>query len=349
MRVLVTGADGFVGRWLIAHLEQHGDETWRLTGRGTPDSRTRVVDIRDAASLKELLAEAQPEVVYHLAAVAYGPDARRDIDKAVRINVGGTQNLLAACAQLSTPPLVLIVSSAEVYAPMAARPLVESDPVGPMNPYGATKLAQESIGLAYHLAGALEVAVVRAFNHIGPGQRPEFVVPAFASQLAGIAAGTRPPILEVGNLEAVRDFSDVRDVVAAYRLITDQRRTGRPLNVASGSPVRIGDLLDRLVRISGLDVDVVEDPSRLRPNDVPFVVGDASELRRLTGWRPQIALEETLSQVWEDAQSRLADDRGAPAGAAPERTALAGTVSPVSAGALQVVECPRRPDQRGTA
>ena len=314
MKALVTGADGFVGRWLIAHLEQHGDEVWRLSGGGIADARTRVIDIRDAASVERIAAEAQPEVVYHLAAVAYGPDARRDIDNAVRINVGGTQNVLAACARLAASPLVLIVSSAEVYASLADRALTETDRVGPTNPYGATKLAQEGIGLAYHLAGKLEVAIVRAFNHIGPGQRAEFVVPAFANQLAEIAARKRLPVLKVGNLDAVRDFSDVRDVVAAYRLIAHERCAGRPLNVASGSPVRIGDLLDRLIRISGLDVEVIQDASRLRPNDAPFVVGDAGELRRLTGWRPQIALDQTLNEVWEDARGRLATDREAPEG-----------------------------------
>lgn len=309
MRALVTGADGFVGRWLIAHLEEQGDEVWRLNGRGLGDATTRIVDVRDAAGLEKAIAEAQPEIVYHLAAVAYGPDARRDLDQAVDVNIGGTRHVLTACSHLTTRPLVLIVSSAEVYAPLADRPLRESDPVGPTNPYGATKLGQEAIGLAYHLVGGIEVAVVRAFNHIGPGQRAEFVVPAFASQLARIAAGRQEPLLEVGNLDPVRDFSDVRDVVRAYRLIAEKRCTGRPLNVASGSPVRIGDLLDSLIRISKLDVEVVQDAARLRPNDVPFVVGDASELRRLTGWAPRVGLEQTLSDVWNDARHQLASDQ----------------------------------------
>lgn len=309
MKALVTGADGFVGRWLVRHLEENGDEVWSLTGRESADARTQAIDIRDPASVRAFIFDAHPEVVYHLAAVSYGPDARRDVDTALRVTVGGTENLIEACAALPHPPLVLVVSSAEVYVPRLDRALAETDPVGPLNPYGATKLAQEAIGLAYHLAGAVEVAIVRAFNHIGPGQRAEFVVPAFAMQLAGIAAGERPPRLEVGNLDAVRDFTDVRDVVAAYRLIVRERCTGRPLNVASGLPVRVSDLLDRLIRISGLDVEMIEDPARLRPNDAPFVVGDAGELARLTGWRPQIALDRTLNEVWEDARVRLADDR----------------------------------------
>lgn len=294
-----------MGRWLIRHLEEHGDEVWRLTGQEGAEARSQAIDIRDPAAVRAFTVKANPDAVYHLAAVAYGPDARRDIDTAVRVTVGGTENLLDACARLAHPPLVVLVSSAEVYGPTPDRDLVETDAVGPLNPYGATKLAQEQIGLAYHLAGALEVAIVRAFNHIGPGQRTEFVVPAFAIQLAAIAAAQRPPTLEVGNLDAVRDFTDVRDVVAAYRLIAEQRCTGRPLNVASGVGIRIGDLLERLIRISGADVSIVQDPSRMRPNDTPRVVGDAAALRQLTGWQPQVKLEDTLHDVWEDALSRL--------------------------------------------
>jgi GDP-4-dehydro-6-deoxy-D-mannose reductase len=298
-----------VGQWLVRHLEQHEDEVWRLNGRGGAEARSEGLDVRDLSAVRAFAAKANPEVVYHLAAVAYGPDARRDIDMAVRVTVGGTENLLDACARLAHPPLVVIVSSAEVYGPSPERDLVETDAVRPLNPYGATKLAQEQVGLAYHLAGALEVAIVRAFNHIGPGQRAEFVVPAFAIQLANIAAGERPSRLEVGNLDAVRDFTDVRDVVAAYRLIAQKRCTGQPLNVASGHGLRIRDLLERLIELSGLDVEVVLDAARLRSNDTPSVVGDARELRRLTGWRPQISLEQTLRDVWDDAQRRIVGDR----------------------------------------
>ena len=272
MRALVTGADGFVGRWLVRHLEQHDDEVWRLTGREAAEARSESHDIRDPSAVQAFLAKANPEAVYHLAAVAYGPDARRDIDVAVRVTVGGTENLLDACARLAHPPLVMVVSSAEVYGPSPHKDLVETDAVGPLNAYGATKLAQEAIGLAYHLAGAVDVAIVRAFNHIGPGQRSEFVVPAFATQLAAIAAAQRPPTLEVGNLDAVRDFTDVRDVVAAYRLIVQERCTGRPLNVATGAGIRSGDLLQQLIRISGADVTIVQDPSRMRPSETQRVV-----------------------------------------------------------------------------
>lgn len=319
MRALVTGADGFVGRWLIRHLEQHGDEVWRLTGRGGAEAHSASHDIRDPTAVRTFVAEASPEAVYHLAAVAYGPDARRDIDAAVRVTVGGTENLLDACARLAHPPLVLVVSSAEVYGASSDRDLVETDAVGPLNPYGATKLAQEAVGLAYHLAGAVEVAIVRAFNHIGPGQRSEFVVPAFAMQLAAIVAARQPPTLEVGNLDAVRDFTDVRDVVAAYRLIVHERCIGRPLNVASGAGIRIGDLLERLIRISGADVSIVQDPSRMRPNETQRIVGDAGVLRQLTGWQPHVKLDDTLRDVWEDALSRLGVDSATQRGQRGER------------------------------
>jgi GDP-4-dehydro-6-deoxy-D-mannose reductase len=177
--------------------------------------------------------------------------------------------------------------------------------MAPVNVYGATKAAQETLGLAYHRAGRVPVVVARAFNHIGPGQRESFVVPAIALQLARIAVGGAAPELRVGNLDARRDFPDVRDVVRAYRLLVAGGHAGQPINVASGKAVAIREVLDALVALSGLEVEVMVDPARLRRADLPVVCGSSALLRRLTGWRPRIRLSSTLNDVWEDALRRI--------------------------------------------
>jgi GDP-4-dehydro-6-deoxy-D-mannose reductase len=307
MRALVTGADGFVGRWLTRHLSEQGDETWLAMGTAShsPHDRGRAVDIRDASAVGELLAWAQPEVIYHLAAIAFGPDARRSVTDAVATTIGGTANLLAAASTMQPTPVVLVPSSAEVYAPpVDGRPITEAHPCRPTGSYGASKLAQEATALAYDLAGAVPVVITRSFNHIGPGQRDVFVVSSFATQLARIVAEGAPAVMQVGNLAVERDFTDVRDVVRAYRLLVIGGHHGQPVNVASGSATGIRDLLQALIRLSGVDVTVEVDPSRLRAVDAPSIVGDATTLSKLTGWQPTIELPRTLSDIWADALSR---------------------------------------------
>lgn len=306
MKALVTGADGFVGRWLVRHLEEQGDHVWRVAGpAGTADAASYRVDLRDAAGLAEILSAVRPDAVYHLAAVSFGPDAQSRILDALDITVGGTIRLIEACRRLDRPPTLLVPSSSEVYGlASTGSPLSEADPLAPVTLYGATKLAQEAVALAYHRAGDLPVVLTRAFNHIGPGQREVFVVPSFAAQLAAVATGVQEPILRVGNLAAERDFCDVRDVVAAYRLLVAGAHTGEPVNVASGSSVSIGDLLQRLVRLSGQDVDILVDAERLRPFDAPRIVGDARRLHELTGWRPTITLEQSLADIWSTANAK---------------------------------------------
>ncbi len=303
MRALVTGADGFVGRWLTAHLAESGDEVWRAVGPGrTAGPGEQALDLTDPAAAAELVGWARPEVIYHLAAVAFGPDAAADLGRAIDVNVRGTAYLLEAAARLDARPMIMIPSSAEVYGIAGARAVTERQTIAPVNPYGATKAAQELIALAFHRSRKLEVVVARAFNHIGPGQRESFVVASFAMQLARIAAGRAEPTLRVGNLEARRDFTDVRDVVRAYRLLVVGGHSGRPVNVASGRAVAIRAILDDLVRLSGLQVTVETDPSRLRSSDLPVVRGSAALLWRLTGWAPSIPLETTLHDVWEGAR-----------------------------------------------
>lgn len=312
MKALVTGADGFVGRWLVEHLEQSGDDVWRATGSHADSGKqSRSTDLTDQASVASLTSWARPEAIYHLAAVAFGPDATADIGHALDVTVRGTAYLLSAAARLPTPPRVLIPSSSEVYGAVDADPVTERQPVAPVNLYGATKSAQETIALAYHRSQQLPVGVARAFNHIGPGQRTSFVVSSFATQLAKLAAVGGEGAIRVGNLSAQRDFTDVRDVVRAYRLIIAGGHLGEPINVASGMAISIRSVLDQLIAASGLYVRVVVDPERLRTVDVPTVVGSADRLRSLTGWQPRHTLSSTIRDVWREARDRTGSAAGA--------------------------------------
>lgn len=309
MKALVTGADGFVGRWLVEHLEAAGDDVWRATGSRDGDAeKTRAIDLRDPESVEALISWAEPEVIYHLAAVAFGPDAATDIGQALDVTVRGTAYLFDSAAGLPTPPCVVIPSSSEVYGAVDRKPVREQQPTEPMNLYGATKIAQEALAFAFHRSRDIPVVVARAFNHMGPGQRASFVVPAFATQLAKIAAEDSEPVIRTGNLSAERDFTDVRDVVRAYRLLVVGEHFGVPVNVASGHAVSVQWILDELIAASGLQVDVVVDPTRLRAADNPVVIGSAERLREFTGWEPEHDLASTIHEVWLDAVDRVSSD-----------------------------------------
>lgn len=305
MRALVTGADGFVGRWLVQHLRAEGDDVHEVLGPGSSANPGQRLDIRDAAHVQSVVRKARPECVYHLAAVSFGPDAANNLEHALDVTVLGTSILLRACESLEEPPVTLVVSSSEVYGSLPTRPITESDSILPATAYGATKLAEEAIGLAYDRSDRVPVVIARPFNHLGPGQRPQFVVPNFARQLAQIASGAMDSEVAVGNLGAVRDFTDVRDVVRAYRLAVTKAIRGRPLNIASGRGIAISDILNRMIAISGVEVSIEVEESRLRPIDVPSVVGDASLITELTGWRPEISLEDSLRAIWADSVERF--------------------------------------------
>jgi GDP-4-dehydro-6-deoxy-D-mannose reductase len=304
VKAVVVGADGFVGRHLVDHLRSQNDEVIEIAGPGSHGTATRL-DIRDRDPVRSEVLTWQADAVYHLSAVSFGPDAAADVRGALAITVGGTLNLLEALAALPAPPIVLIPGSSEVYGDPRLERIHESAPLRPVNLYGATKVAQESLALAFGITRGVPVICTRSFNHIGPGQRPSFVLPAFAKQLREIASGRRAPKLHVGNLSPVRDFTDARDVVAAYRLLVEGRHTGEPVNVATGRGISVGELLDGLIGASGLDVTIEVDPARVRRHDPERLVGDPSRLEQLTSWRPRIALAVTLRDVWQDAQARF--------------------------------------------
>ena len=296
MRVLVTGATGFVGRWLVRELEAAGHEAI-----GAPPSS--VLDLTDVPAAVRLVDETQPDAIAHLAGVAYAPDARADPDRAMRINAGGTQAVVEAIRASRSPIRLLVTGSSEVYGrpDVEDLPLSESAPLRTDQPYGLSKLAQEAVGVEAATRYGIQVIVTRAFNHTGPGQRPDFVAPALARRVLQ-ARLTGAHEIRVGNIEVRRDLGDVRDVVRAYRLLlemplAERDRSVTVLNVATGRAVSIRAVLETLCRLAGVEAEAVVDPSLVRPDDPLEIVGDASALRALTGWKPEIALEQTLSDL----------------------------------------------------
>jgi len=310
MRAFVTGLDGFAGQWLARELLTAGAEVAGgsrvanpsfsiLTADEAAAVRWHPFELDDRASVEAAFADARPDAIYHLAAQASVADSFADPAATFQTNAVGTGNVLEA-ARASTPDAaVLFVGSADAYGTVtpAELPLRESAELRPANPYAASKAAAESIALQFGRTGLLRVVATRSFNHTGPGQRTAFAIPAFAKQIADIKRGSADPVLRVGNLDARRDLSDVRDVVRAYRLIVERGETGDVYNVCSGASVSMRSIVDELIRISGASVRIEVDPNRLRRNDTPDLVGDNARVRERTGWSPTIPLGRTLADV----------------------------------------------------
>jgi GDP-4-dehydro-6-deoxy-D-mannose reductase len=289
VRVLVTGSKGFVAQWLQAHLESRGDQI--VAGE-------EEVDVTDAAALTDAITSAAPDAIYHLAARASVGASWTDASATYAVNTLGALNVIEAALACHRPPRVLLISSSEVYGRVGTDelPIHEDHPFAPVSPYAASKAAAELIGLQAWLGQGLEVVRARPFNHTGPGQRPDFVVPALARQVALAAAGGAR-VVETGNLDARRDITDVRDVVRAYRDLLEQGVPGEVYNVCRGTAVGIEEVAQRLIAAAGLDLEIVVDPSRIRPVDLPELRGDPSRLHAATGWVPEIPLDKTLADV----------------------------------------------------
>lgn len=298
MHAVVTGACGFVGRHLVAHLEASGD---RVTG--IDHVGDLVVDICDRDAIIGALGDLQPDVLYHLAARTHVGDSWSDPTGALRVNVEGTQNVLDACRRADVDR-VLVIGSAEEYG-LSARsgePLGEDAPLMPATPYGASKVAAGFLALQAFLGEGLATVRVRAFNHTGPGQPARFVVPAFAQRITD-AARTGQDHIMVGNLDTVRDWSDVRDVVRAYRLLVEHGTAGAVYNVASGRGVSIREIAHRLMALAGVELELRVDPALGRPADVPVLIGDPTQLRADTGYSATYSLDDTLRAVLDQAEA----------------------------------------------
>jgi GDP-4-dehydro-6-deoxy-D-mannose reductase len=308
MRALITGINGFVGGHLAEHLLASGG--WELCGlaRHAAGGLARLSDIQivvaDLSELDQAIAaldQAQPDVIFHLAAQSNVPRSFENPAATLTTNVIAQLHLFQALIRLRLDPLLLIVGSNEMYGHVepGELPLTEDTPLRPVNPYAVSKATQDLLGYQYYASHQLRTIRLRPFNHIGPRQSEQFVVSAFAAQIARIEAGQQAPVIRVGNLAAERDFTDVRDMVRAYALAAQHGQVPLAYNIGSGRSVSIRWLLDTLLTFSTRDIAVEPDPARMRPSDVPRVVSDSRRFREHTGWAPQITLEQTLYDVLE--------------------------------------------------
>lgn len=305
MRALVTGATGFVGTHLLAHLRSCGDTI-----------ADPVTDITDAAAIDETVRDlpgGAPDVVYHLAGQADVGRSWTDVSLTWSVNTMGTVNLLEALRRHASEARIIVISSAEVYGKVPADelPIPETRPTSQSSPYGASKIAAE---LAALFAGAMlgqRVIVARPFNHLGVGQSPGFLLPAVAKQIAE-AERDGLDAIALGNLDARRDLTAVQDVVRAYRLLAERGVDGETYNICHGEAVRVGDLVEQMLARASRPLRVELDPSRLRPSDIPVQFGDSSKLRQHTGWAPTIALDEVCGQVLAEWRTLTANPSSTP-------------------------------------
>ena len=303
--ILITGATGFAGSHLLDRLAGRAPlVAWYRPGRPAPAARSGIVwepvDLRDRSGVAGAVARSRPSRIYHIAGAPRVDTAWSNILPHLETNVLGTHHLLEAVREAGEPSRVLVVSSGMVYRvndePVA---LDEDAPLVPASPYGLSKLAQEQLALRAATEDGVEIVLARPFNHAGPRQDSAFAVAGFARQIALIEAGRGEAVIHVGNLDAVRDLTDVRDVADAYERLMQAAPSGRPYNVCSGRGVRIGDVLDELIRQSRVPVRVAVDPDRLRPSDTPRFVGNPNRIRQELGWMPRHALVDTLRDTLE--------------------------------------------------
>ena len=308
MRALITGITGFVGshlaEFLLAqNLEVFGTARWRSNTANISHLTGRIelveCDLRDAASMKQVLNDVRPHQVYHLAAQSFVPASWRAPSETLETNIIGQVNLLEALRDLGLNPATQIACSSEEYGMVYPDelPIRESNPLRPLSPYAVSKVGQDMLAYQYFMTYKLHLVRTRAFNHTGPRRGSVFVSSNFAKQIADIEKGRQEPVIRVGNLEAKRDFSDVRDIVRAYHLAVTQAEPGEVYNLCSGRAWAIREILDTLLAMSDVKVRVEQDPARLRPSDVPGLVGDASRFRERTGWTPEIPLSQTLADL----------------------------------------------------
>jgi len=310
LRVLITGISGFVGRVLARRLDAAGLEVWGLDRslEGAPEGLHSVEwDLSTGEGLARLLAQLRPDAVAHLAGQSSPARAQADPPETFRINVGGSVHLVEAMRAACPRATLLLVSSSEVYGD-SDLPHREGEVLAPSSPYGASKAAAELWALQAWRSWGLPVRVARSFPHSGPGQRPDFALPAFARQIARAEAGLQEPVLRVGNLEARRDWLDVEDVAEAYLRLLDRAPAGEIYNVCSGRDRAVGEALDYLVGRSRRPLNVATDPGLLRPVDLPRLAGDNAKLRAATGWAPSRSFESMLDGLLEHWRVRVNEE-----------------------------------------
>jgi GDP-4-dehydro-6-deoxy-D-mannose reductase len=318
VRVLITGFTGFVGSHLAEHLLERGDckvfglYRWRSRMENIEHLLDRVTliegDIADAAAMHRALSESRPDWIFHLAAQSFVPTSWTSPGETLDVNVQGQVNLFEAVRQSGSSPRIQIACSSEEYGLVHAdeTPITEDNPLRPLSPYAVSKVAQDMLAYQYHASYGVDSVRTRGFNHTGPRRGHVFVCSNFARQVASIEAGLQDAVIQVGNLEARRDFTDVRDMVRGYVAALEKGSAGEVYNLCSGDSHSIQEILDLLLSMSNLDVSVQADPTRLRPSDVPILQGSADRFRAATGWQPEIEFRQTLQDLLDYWRDRLA-------------------------------------------
>lgn len=299
---LIFGVNGFVGAYLIRELVSHGYAVMasdlQQSCKYSDVIEYRSCDLTDAANVSAIISELRPDCIVNLAAISSVGLSWGNPSLTMRVNVEGAVNIMEAARLLDAKPRVLLVGSSEEYGPKDA-PLTETDPTVSNNPYGISKATQESFAVLYANQYGLEVCLTRSFNHTGPGQAPIFVLPSWCKQAAAIERSGRPGCMAVGNLKVSRDFSDVRDIVRAYRMILEGGRAGESYNVGSGRALPLGELLRIVTGFCGQSIEIDVDPKLIRPTDTPTICCDYSKLHDELGWMPERVIEDTLREMFE--------------------------------------------------
>ncbi|HEX2223747.1 MAG TPA: GDP-mannose 4,6-dehydratase [Thermoanaerobaculia bacterium] len=310
MRALITGITGFAGSHLAEYLlaehpdvEVYGTYRWRSRMDNIEHLRSKVTlleaDLRDYTSMHNALERSRPDFIFHLAAQSFVPSSWTAPNETLTTNIAGQTNLFEAIRALKIDPVVQIACSSEQYGLVLPDevPIKETNPLRPLSPYAVSKVAQDLLGYQYYQSYGLKVVRTRGFNHTGPRRGQVFVTSNFCSQVAAIELGLQEPVIRVGNIEAIRDFTDVRDMVRAYWLAVNHGKPGEVYNIATGDGIRISELLDRIIALANVEVRIEVDPDRLRPSDVEILIGDASRFKADTGWEPRIPFEQTLRDL----------------------------------------------------
>uniref|UniRef100_A0A7V3RIP0 SDR family oxidoreductase n=1 Tax=candidate division WOR-3 bacterium TaxID=2052148 RepID=A0A7V3RIP0_UNCW3 len=316
MKALITGVSGFAGSHLAEYLlslniEVSGTVKWRSRLDNISHILNKIklfeCDIRDMTAVKYVINEVKPDYIFHLAAQSYVPFSWRAPSDTLITNIIGELNIFEAVRELKIDPRIQIAGSSEEYGLVYPDeiPIKETNPLRPLSPYAVSKVAQDLLGYQYYKSYGLKIVRTRAFNHTGPRRGEVFVSSNFARQIVEIEKGMREPVIYVGNLEAVRDFLDVRDVVRGYYLSLEKGIPGEVYNIASGKGVKIKELLERLLQLANIDVRIIPDPSRMRPSDVELLVGSSEKFHSATGWKPEIPFDKTLKDLLDYWRAKI--------------------------------------------
>lgn len=309
MKVLITGITGFVGSHLADFLlekggiEVYGIERWRSRTENIEHIKDKIklteCDIRDASSVKKLIENLKPDKIFHLAAQSFVLTSWHAPQETLTTNIIGELNVFEAVRELGINPIIQIAGSSEEYGLVEEDelPVKEINPLRPLSPYAVSKVGQDLLGYQYYKSYGLNIIRTRGFNHTGPRRGEVFVCSDFAKQIVRIEKKIQKPVIHVGNLEAIRDFTDVRDMVKAYWLATEKGKPGEVYNICSGKGYKIKEVLDILLSLAKEKIEIKKDPKRMRPSDVPVLVGDCKKFRETTGWKPEIPFEKTLKNL----------------------------------------------------